>query len=93
MLEILNFCNLVIWVFILNFVALSGFLGMFKHVNTRKEICPKLKSDLNGAPHDLVYASDVAMSLHSSSHHSYMFINHHVILGAYMKFIGCIYMQ
>jgi hypothetical protein len=27
----------------LNFVALSGFLGMFKHVNTREEICPKLK--------------------------------------------------
>jgi hypothetical protein len=35
-------------------------------------------------------AYDVAMSLQSSSHHLYMFINHHVILGAYIKFIGCI---
>jgi hypothetical protein len=39
MLELLNFWNLVMGVFSLNFVALSGFLGMFKHVNTREEIC------------------------------------------------------
>jgi hypothetical protein len=39
MLELLNFWNLVMGVFSLNFVALSGFLGMFKHINTREEIC------------------------------------------------------
>jgi hypothetical protein len=39
MLEMLNFWNLVMCVFSLNFVALSGFLGMFKHVNPREEIC------------------------------------------------------
>jgi hypothetical protein len=39
MLEILNFWNRVMCVFSLYFVALSGFLGMFKHVNTREEIC------------------------------------------------------
>jgi hypothetical protein len=38
MLEMLNFWNLVMCVFSLNFVALCGFLGMFKHVNTREEI-------------------------------------------------------
>ena len=43
MLEILNFWNLVMYVFRLNFVALSGFLGMFKHVNTKEEIAPKFK--------------------------------------------------
>jgi hypothetical protein len=38
MLEMLNFWNLVMYVFTLNFVALSVFLGMFKHVNTIEEI-------------------------------------------------------
>jgi hypothetical protein len=57
-----------------------------------RRFSPKLKV-ICRAPHDLVCAYDVAISLHSSSHYSYMFINHHVILGAYMKFIGCIYMQ
>jgi hypothetical protein len=39
MLEMLNFWNLVMCVFSLNFVVLSGCLGMFKHVNTREEDC------------------------------------------------------
>jgi hypothetical protein len=39
MLEMLNCWNLVMCVFSLNLVALSGFLEMFKHVNTREEIC------------------------------------------------------
>jgi hypothetical protein len=39
LLGMLNFWNLVMGVFSLNLVALSGFLEMFKHVNTREEIC------------------------------------------------------
>jgi hypothetical protein len=37
--NVLKFWELVICVLSLNFVVLSGGLGMFKQVNTREEIC------------------------------------------------------
>jgi hypothetical protein len=43
MSEILNFWNLVMCVFSLNFVILSGFLEIFKPVIPERKFAPKLE--------------------------------------------------